>query len=221
MSPSERAGRAFLSGVVLAAGSSARMGRAKLILPLAGRPLLQRAIDAVAGSRLDDFVLVLGADATADELRSAIALPRAARIAVQTEPARGLAASLAAGLRAADPHASAAAVLLGDQPGVDAALVDRVATAFLAGGRLAARPVFRDARGRRVPGHPVFLARELWPHALALRGDEGARALFAAHPDWLFEVELDAEPPLDVDTPEDYARALATVEPARSEREEP
>jgi molybdenum cofactor cytidylyltransferase len=59
-----------------------------------------------------------------------------------------------------------------------------------------------------VPGHPVFVARTLWPQVEALRGDEGARALFAAHPEWLLEVEIDAEPPPDIDTWQDYERAL-------------
>jgi CTP:molybdopterin cytidylyltransferase MocA len=161
MSRTGRAGRAFLSGVVLAAGASARMGRPKTLLPFAGRPLLQHAVDAVAGSRLDELVLVLGAEAEA--VRAALALPRALRVVALADASAGLSASLRAGLAAADPRADAGAVLLGDQPGVDAALVDRVADAFLAGGRPAARPFFRDARGRRVPGHPVLLARRLWP----------------------------------------------------------
>jgi molybdenum cofactor cytidylyltransferase len=59
-----------------------------------------------------------------------------------------------------------------------------------------------------VPGHPVLLARRLWPELAPLRGDDGARALFDAHPEWLLAVECDAEPPADIDTWDDYQRAL-------------
>src|SRR6185295_20346069 len=52
--------RPFLSALVLAAGGSTRMGRPKQLLPLAGRPMLQHALDNAAASGLDEIVLVLG-----------------------------------------------------------------------------------------------------------------------------------------------------------------
>jgi molybdenum cofactor cytidylyltransferase len=201
--------RPFASGIVLAAGASARMGRPKPLVPLAGGPLLQHVLDSAARSGLAELVLVLGPHA--DAIRAALVPPRRLplRIALVSGEAAAASASLAAGLRAADPRAEVAVVLLGDQPGVDAALIDRLLRDFAAGGAPALRPVWRDARGGRVPGHPVLLARALWPAALALRGDAGARQLFAAHPEWLLEVPVAGEPPGDVDTPEDLALAEA------------
>jgi molybdenum cofactor cytidylyltransferase len=206
--------RPFLSGVILAAGASRRMGRPKLLLPLGGRPLLQHPLDAAAASRLDEIVLVLGADAA--EVLDAIRLPDRppVRVAVHPDPSAGPGASLRRGLRGADARAVAAAILLGDQPGVTGPLIDRVTAAFLAAEAPVVRPVYCVSHGRRVPGHPVVVARRIWREAERLRGDEGMRGLLARRPEWLLEVPVEGEPPGDVDTPDDY-RSLRTAGEAR------
>jgi molybdenum cofactor cytidylyltransferase len=199
--------RAFLTGVVLAAGASARMGRPKQQLPVGDRCLLQRVVDAALASRLDEVVIVLGH--RAEEIRAAIALPAdgRARAVVNPDFACGQSTSLQRGLRAADARSQALAVLLGDQLFVSAGLIDRVAEAFLSAGAPLARPVYPDAGG--TPGHPVFLARRVWPQIEDLSGDQGARGLLSARPDWLLEVPVAGEPPLDVDTWEDYQRVAS------------
>jgi molybdenum cofactor cytidylyltransferase len=203
----EEAGISFLSGIILAAGASSRMGRPKPLLPLRGRPLLQHVLDAAVASRLDEVVLVLGNQAEA--VRGALELPEASRVrtVVNADWARGQSTSLRLALRRARPSAAAAAILLGDQPGVGAALIDRVTRAFLDAGLPAARPVYSGADGSRVPGHPVLLARRIWSEVDKLGGDEGARALLAARADWLLQVPVQGEPPADIDTWEDYRRA--------------
>jgi len=203
--------RPFLSAVVLAAGGSTRMGRPKQLLPLAGKPLLQHALDNAAAAGLDEIVLVLGHAAAA--VRGGVRLPTRVPVRVVVNDAweEGISRSLRAGLRAADARAAAAVVLLGDQPGVTALLVAHVTEAFLESGRLAARPVFRCARAGRAPGHPVVLARDAWAAMEALRGEEGARAVLAAHPEWLAEVPIAGAPPRDIDDAEDYRQALAAA----------
>jgi molybdenum cofactor cytidylyltransferase len=199
--------RAILTGVVLAAGASTRMGRPKQLLPLGDRFLLQRVVDVALASRLDEVIVVLGH--RAEEIRAAIRLPDGgrARAVVNPDFASGQSTSLQRGLRAADARSHALAVLLGDQPRISADLIDRVAEAFLSAGAPLARPVYPDAGG--VPGHPVFLARRVWPQLATLSGDRGARALVSARPDWLLEVSVAGDPPPDVDTWEDYQRAAS------------
>jgi molybdenum cofactor cytidylyltransferase len=194
--------RPFLSGIILAAGTSTRMGRAKQLLSLENRPLLQHVVDATAASCLDEIILVLGH--RAEEIRGAIHCPTRVRVEVNANYAEGQSTSLRAGLRAASPCAEAAAVLLGDQPRVTAQLIDRVATAFADSAACVVRPVYSGIGAHSVPGHPVFLARRIWPDIDKLRSDQGARALLVAHPEWLLEVSVDGDVPHDVDTWEDY-----------------
>jgi CTP:molybdopterin cytidylyltransferase MocA len=119
-----------------------------------------------------------------------------------------------AGLERGRSRALAAAVLLGDQPQVGAGLIHRGAAAFPGGGSPTARPVYSGAGGCRIPGHPVFLARRIWPGLETLCGDQGARALFSARPDWPLEIPVEGEPPGDVDTWDDY-RQLVDVARSR------
>ncbi len=205
MPTAEGAGQApFLSGIVLAAGMSLRLGPPKQLLPVGDRCLLRCVLDAALASRLDEVVVVLGH--RADEVRAALAYESESRVSlvVNHEYAAGQSTSLRCGLRAADARARAAAILLGDQPGVGPERIDSVIAAFLAGGRPAARPIYPDAAD--APGHPVLLAREIWSEVEALSGDQGARALFEKHSERLLTIPIEGPPPPDIDTWEDHRR---------------
>jgi molybdenum cofactor cytidylyltransferase len=186
------------------------MGRPKQLLPLEGRPLLRVVIDEVLASCVQEVVVVLGDHA--DKIREALRLPESDRIRVVLNPdyRLGQSISLRFGLRWVDPRSAAAAVFLCDQPGVRAALIDRVASEFRKSKAPIARPVYRTDSGERVPGHPVFLARRIWKEIETLRGDQGARSLIKAHPDWLAEILVVGAPPRDIDTPQDYRAVVDT-----------
>lgn len=189
----------MISGIVLAGGTSSRVGRPKQLLDLGGRPLLQHALDHAAGAGLDELVVVLGH--AADQVSAAVTLPPGARVVVNPDYATGQASSLRAGLAAASPDTEAAIILLGDMPGMRPGDIRSVADAF----RRGAGPVVQ-ARYRGTPGHPVLFARTLWPDLLAVEGDVGAREIIKAHPDWVTRVDIDADLPPDLDTLEDYER---------------
>lgn len=193
---------ASVMGLVLAAGCSERMGRPKQLLQLGDRPLLQHAIDAAVAARtLSTVTIVLGH--AADEIQAALALPaRDVHVVVNPRYRDGQSTSLRAGLAAAPADVTAAAVLLGDQPLLGPARIDEIVSAFLAGHTPIARPTYDDG----APGHPVVLARRVWPTVDALRGDQGARAVMAAHPEWLTSIRLRGDTPTDIDTPADYER---------------
>ena len=131
--------------VVLAAGAGSRFGGGKLLAPLAGRPVLQLVLDALADADLSDVIVVLGDDAPSIE--AAIEW-RTERRVVNPDPGRGLSSSLHIGVKAvaADAGAHAALILLGDQPLVPLEAI-----------RAAPRCAVRSrppGRRSRVPGRP-------------------------------------------------------------------
>jgi len=203
----------FISGIMLAAGASTRMGRPKQLLPIGGRPLLQHVLDEAVASSLDEIVVVLGH--RAQDIKKAIELPpgRSVRMVVNPNYAGGQSTSLRLGLRSTDPRAVGVGVLLGDQLHVTARLIDRLAAVFLASGSPVVRPVYSGTCSRPVPGHPVFLARRIWPEVEKVDGDQGARSLLSDHPKWVVEIPVESDPPVDVDTWDDYQRAVY-AEPA-------
>jgi molybdenum cofactor cytidylyltransferase len=187
-----------ISGVVLAAGTSSRLGRPKQLLELQGRPLLQHVVDAAEGSGLDEVVVVLGHEA--ERIASALELPPGARVAVNEDYEAGQSASLRTGLSSLDSRADAAAILLGDQPGLTSAAIRKVLDAFRESDAAIVRALWQGT-----PGHPVVLARTEWESVRKLEGDRGARDLIAGS-ERAELIEMDEPPVADVDTWEQYER---------------
>lgn len=193
----------MISGIVLAGGTSSRLGQPKQLLVLGGKPLLQHTLDAAAAAGLDEIVVVLGH--RADDVRAALTLPAGARTALNPDYATGQASSLRCGLSSASPGSDAAIVLLGDQPEMAASTIAAVAEGFRAGHG----PIVQAAY-RGTPSHPVLFARSVWPELMAVTGDQGAREVIKAHKDWVYRVPIDAEIPPDLDTMEDYQRLMGS-----------
>jgi molybdenum cofactor cytidylyltransferase len=195
-----------LVGVVLAAGSATRFGSAKQLAPLAGRPLLQHPLDALAAAGIDDVIVVLGEEAPAIE--AAIAW-RSERRRVNERAREGLASSLRVGLEAAaeDRTVEAALVVLGDQPSLDPDVIRALAEAADA---QPTRSFVRPRYAGDAAPNPVLVRRAAWPMAAGLDGDRGLGPLLARNPELVLEVPVGGAIP-DVDTPAD----LAAVEAAR------
>lgn len=192
-------------GVLLAAGTSSRMGRPKQLLDWGGRPLVRHVAEAALASRLDGLVVVLGAAAA--EAREALAgAEGAVRLVACADYAEGQAASLRAGLAALPADARAAVVLLVDMPLVGPALIDRLLAAYAAAP--GAKAVVPRHAGRR--GNPVLLAAETFAELGALTGDVGARALLERHASEVAWLDVD-DPAVvtDADTPEAFERIRA------------
>ena len=188
----------MITGVVLAAGSSSRFGRTKQVERYRGAPLVQHPVDALEEAGVDEILIVLGHDAPA--VRDALRLPENARIVQNTAHSDGQATSLLAALRSAHAGSDGAVVLLADQPGITARHVRALVGSFEDGPSGIVRLRFRDGPG------PALLGRDVWPAAMQLEGDSGARALIGAHADVVREVQLDEDRPPDIDTPEDLSR---------------
>lgn len=206
-------GRGRVAALVLAAGAATRMGRPKQLALLAGRPLLEHVLAALdgEGGPVDEVVVALGA--SADAVTARVDLHGATPLLVEGWRG-GMGEVLARALEDLGDRCDAVVVCLGDQPLVTGAVVGRLVAAWRSG----AGPVVSASYHGR-PGNPKLFDRRLFPELRRLRGDQGARALLAAHPEWVTLVEVGAlGSDADVDDEAALARLEARLQATRLQR---
>jgi molybdenum cofactor cytidylyltransferase len=192
-----------IAAVVLAAGRSVRMGRPKLLLPLAdGRSMLAHVVGLLKAGGAEPVLVVMSPEeGVADEADRVGA--RAVRLGA---PLPGeMIGSLQRGLEAAEKTpAEAALILPGDMPFVQPATIRSILDLWLLERPPVLVPSFQNRRG-----HPVCLARETWADIQALQPPTSLRDYLRRHGDGIrYLVVEDAGVLEDVDAPEDYDRAM-------------
>lgn len=190
-----------VTGIVLAAGGSTRMGRAKQLLEIDGAPLVRRAVVAVRAAGCARAIVVLGGRAA--EVAPAL-LGLGATLEVNARWEQGLGSSIAAGVARAERCGAAAVLLtLADQPLVDATALRRLLDAWRASGQPIAASRYADT-----VGVPACFAQGFLPLLRGLDGAQGCKPLLREHAHATTLVDC-PEAALDVDTPADWERLLA------------
>jgi molybdenum cofactor cytidylyltransferase len=186
-------------GLLLAAGSATRFGSDKLqhALPHGVSIAVQSARHLK--SELGRVVAVVRPDS--DQLISNLKA-EGCEVVVCENAAEGMGASLACAARTAG-EADGYLIALADMPFLRRTTIAAVRDA-LAGGAPLVAPYFRARRG-----HPVGLSHEFFHELVALRGDEGAKRLLAAHEKQMVKIPVGDPGALrDIDRPEDLAPPL-------------
>jgi molybdenum cofactor cytidylyltransferase len=198
-----------IAAIVLAAGRSTRMGGPnKLLAEIGGRPLVRIAVEQALASRAKPVIVVTGHER--ERVEAALkGLP--VQFVHNPDFAVGLGGSVRTGIAAVPAAADGAIVCLGDMPQVDAALIDRLITAFAPEqGALAVMPTIDGQRG-----NPVLWSRRFFPDLMAIEGDVGARNLINRYGEAVVEVPVTGKGALvDVDTPEALRGVKAEIEGA-------
>lgn len=191
--------------VVLAAGQSTRMGQPKLLMDWGeGGTILGAVIGRLRAAPVSEIVVVTGAERERIEAAARKAAQGDTRLRFAHNPDYGeteMGRSLQVGLRALTTRPEAALVALGDQPLMPAAVIDGLLQRW----RETLAPVIAPVHGEQ-RGHPMLLDRAVWPRVMALAANANPRQALAGLP-----VETVVAPDnailLDIDTPDDYARA--------------
>lgn len=194
-----------IATIILAAGQSSRMDAHKLLLPLAGKPLIAYSVGAACASQARPVVLLLGRSAS--EVTAALE-PGPYSVVVNPRYIEGMGTTLALAVSCLPEDVVGAIILLGDQPLMTASAIDAIL-------RAAYRHPDRIAMAQYVGqmSHPVYLPRRTFGQVAALTGDEGARSIIATERHAITAVPIaDQHAAFDVDTPDDYARAQAFLQ---------
>jgi len=195
----------MIYGIVLAAGESKRMGRPKQLLPFGKQTLIETVIDHALLSQVEKIMVVLGAN------RELVA-KRLAKFPISLifnpRYQDGMLSSVQLGFEAIARDATAAIIILGDQPTIPGSVIDSIINAYYSSGKGIIIPIYRKRRG-----HPVLIDYKYRNEVAALDPALGLRSLVHGHPDDVEEVIVESPAILkDIDFPEDYVREFQEQE---------
>lgn len=186
--------------MLLAAGSSTRMGRPKQLLDFGGTPLVRRSAETALAVGSGPVAVVCGAAAPAvlDALAGMDVYP-----VVNERWREGMGTSIQTGLRAVEEFDLDGVILsLGDLPLISKAIYERLIAAHHETGK----PIVAAAYAGTV-GVPVLFTKVYFPALLALEPGQGCKGVIVSNSGDALRLDC-PEAETDVDTPEDYARAL-------------
>jgi molybdenum cofactor cytidylyltransferase len=190
-----------IAGLLLAAGSSTRMGAPKQLLQAGGQSLIGRTLEQALQSDLVLVALVLGF--RAQEIMknlTGVSKHSKLRIVENNNYGEGISTSIIAGLSAVEEHFDHVMIILADMPHVTSSLINLLIRRTMES-RLPLGAII--AKNRR--SHPVVIGRRFYKALHRLRGDTGARELFVKHADQVCLVEPEEDyQDVDIDTLEDY-----------------
>jgi molybdenum cofactor cytidylyltransferase len=191
----------IVTGLVLAAGSSSRLGQPKQLLPFRGTTLLGATLGVARRSEFGQLLVTLGGAAA--DVQAAVDLT-GVEVVDNPDFATGCGSSISAAIAFVDSASEGIVLMLGDQPGVSVEsvrrLVDEGGTSQVA--------VCRYADGR---GHPFWFARSVFDDLRTLHGDKAVWKVLESGRYSVAEVAIESTVPIDVDTWADYEALLASI----------
>lgn len=187
--------------IILAAGSSSRLGQPKQLLMYKGKTLVRKAIDTAFESKSNACVLVIGANL---ELISNEVQDTKVDIVINKDWESGMASGMQKGLEFLENRIAPDQVILMlcDQPFVDSELLNSIIEKQAKSGKGIIACHYNDTIGV-----PALFSRKYFPKLIDLKGSEGAKKIIYAYQDDLLKIDF-PNAAIDIDTPEDYKRLI-------------
>ena len=190
--------------IILAAGESKRMGSPKMLLPFMGITIIENVIANVSGSKVDNIMVVLGADR--DSIVKLIRT-KAVNYCYNENYKDGMLSSVMCGFRNIPIDHSAVLVFQGDQPLITPKAINSVIEVYLSSGKGIVIPVYESKRG-----HPILIDRKYRNEIQKLNPAEGLRSLALKYSDDVLEVNTDIAVILrDFDTYDEYKNEINKI----------
>ena len=187
----------MVSAILLAAGEAKRMGRPKLLMPFGDGTVLERTLDNLLASEVEEVIVVLGA--RAEKMRKLVA-GRGVKTVFNLDYHRGMSTSIIAGLKQVDSRTQWVMVALADQPMIGKETYNCLIRESLGSEKGIIVPRYKDRRG-----NPVIFSIKYKEELLQLVGDIGGRELLKKYQDDILEVAVDSESvTIDINTLDDY-----------------
>jgi molybdenum cofactor cytidylyltransferase len=186
--------------LLLAAGSSSRLGRSKQLISITGQPLLLKSVEAAIKTGIKNIIVVLGAN---EEAHRQVIKDAGVQVVVNTDWKKGMGNSLKAGLYyllQQTPKAEAVVVMVCDQPLINSDQLKKLVSEYKSSGSVIVASFYQG-----VAGVPVLFDRTLFSELLLLSDDAGAKKILQHHPHLVKTVPFIGGE-IDIDTEDDLKR---------------
>jgi xanthine dehydrogenase accessory factor len=187
----------FVTAIILGAGESSRMGKPKLLLPFGDSTMIGTVISQVLASSVQHLIVLLGARY---ESHHKAIRHYPVQIVQNMDYRAGMLSSVKCGLEHIPDATDAVMVLLGDQPMVASAEMDRLIESYSSSDQ----EIVVATHGQK-RGHPILFGRDLISEIMELPAEASLRDLLQNHPSGILEMQTTSEGILrDIDTEKDY-----------------
>lgn len=197
----------MISAILLAAGESKRMGEPKILLRWGQWTIIEKSVDTLLASKIDELIVVIGYKA---RMIVRTLQARRLRVVINRQYRMGMSTSIRRGLEQVSSKSEAIVIALADLPFIERDLIDHLIEVYRQNPHGIVLPSYKGKRG-----HPVILNRFRYEEEMAhLTGDAGCRPILNRHPGDILEVEVESEGVIaDIDSWEEYeATALSGEE---------
>ena len=188
--------------IVLAAGSSTRFGRNKLLEKIYGYTLIEKVVKSAVSSKAEEVIVVLGHEA--QKIREALSNSDC-KFVFNENFREGQSSSVKVGVKSVMKYADAIMVLPGDIALITPKTIDMVIEDYVR----SKRPVVVASHEGQL-GHPILFDRCLFSEVMQINEKtKGLKAFVNRHRNLINNVETGSvEVLIDVDTKEDYKKYI-------------